>query len=258
MGGNPMNLGLMTTRLLESVLLPPLSLLLLLAFGIWLARRRRRFGLALAGLAWVALLALSLPAVSTRLKLTLEGHPLDPAQAAGGQAIVVLGGGVRAGAPEFGGDVVNAVTLERLRYGAFLQRRLNKPILVAGGNPTGQSLPEGIAMKQALASDFGVEARWMETTSNTTYENARNAYAILVPLGIDRVLLVTQGWHMPRSRLAFEQVGFKVIEAPTGLTGDPASGPLAWIPSPNAFAESGVALREWLGLIWYRLQSALR
>ena len=236
-----MNAGLLATRLLESALLPPLSLLLLMVVG-----------------AWLALLALSLPAVSTRLKLSLEGAPLDPAQAATAQAIVVLGGGIRAQAPEFGGDVVNAVTLERVRYGAHLHRRLGKPILVSGGNPTGRTLPEAVAMKASLAADFGVDTRWIETTSNTTEENARASYALLAPLGIDRILLVTHGWHMPRSQRVFQQAGFKVIPAPTGLTGAPASGTLAWVPSAYAFADACMALREWLGMGWYRLKFALR
>ena len=169
---------------------------------------------------------------------------------------MVLGGGVRA-APEYGGDVVNAVTLDRLRYAAHLSRLYKKPILVTGGNPTGRRIPEGVAMKLSLATDFGVDARWAETTSNTTDENALNSYAILAPLGIDRILLVTDGWHMPRSRFAFEHAGFKVTEAPSSL-GEPAATPLAWLPSTSALYESGFALREWLGLAWYRLKSALR
>ncbi|MGH8618696.1 MAG: YdcF family protein [Burkholderiales bacterium] len=253
-----MNAGLLATRVLESALLPPFSLLLLLVLGIWVAKRRRRLGIAVAGLAWLALLALSLPAVSTRLKLSLEGAPLDPAHAAAAQAIVVLGGGLRAQAPEFGGDTVNAYTLERVRYGAHLHRRLNKPILVTGGNPTGRTLPEAVAMKASLAADFGVDTRWVEIASNTTEENARASRALLAPLGIERILLVTHGWHMPRSVLVFEQAGFKVIPAPTGLTGAPADGGLAWVPSATAFAEACLALREWLGMGWYRLKSALR
>jgi len=252
------NTGLLVTRLVESALLPPISLLLMLVMGAWLARRRRRLGIAVAGLAWLALVALSLPAVSSRLKLGLEGPPLDPAQATTAQAIVLLGGGVRSQAPEFGGDTVNTATLERVRYGAYLHRRLNKPILASGGNPTGRTQPEAVIMKASLAADFGVDTRWIETLSNTTEENARASYGLLAPLGVDRILLVTHGWHMPRARLAFQRAGFKVVEAPTALIGTPASGALAWVPSAPAFADACMALREWLGLAWYRLKFALR
>ncbi len=253
-----MNTSLLVTRLLESALLPPLALLLALALGAWIARRRRGLGLTVAGIAWLVLLALTLPAVSSRLKLSLEGAPLDPAKAVVGQAIVVLGGGVRAQAPEFGGDTVSSFTLERVRYAAHLHRQLKKPILVSGGNPTGQTLPEAVVMKASLATDFGVDARWVESASNTTEENARASYALLAPLGIDHVLLVTHGWHMPRAQAVFQRAGFKVIAAPTGLTGLPAHGVLAWVPSAPAFADACMALREWLGITWYRLKFALR
>ncbi len=252
-----MNSVFVTTRIVESMLLPPFSLLLLMVLGAWVARRRRRLGFSIIAAAWLGVLVLSLPVVSSRLKHTLEGPLVNPSLAATAQAIVVLGGGVRP-APEFGGDIVNAATLERLRYAAHLERQFKKPILVSGGNPTARTIPEAVAMKLALASDFGTDARWVEAASNNTWENARNSYAILAPLGIDRVLLVTHGWHMQRSRLAFERAGFKVIEAPMGLTGETPTDILAWVPSSSALYESTLALREWLGLAWYRLQSALR
>ncbi len=113
-------------------------------------------------------------------------------------------------------------------------------------------------MKASLAPDFGVDARWVESASNTTEENARASYALLAPLGISRIVLVTHGWHMPRAQTAFQRAGFEVIAAPTGLTGVPAHGVLAWIPSAAAFADACMALREWLGIAWYRLKSALR
>ena len=252
-----MNAVFIGTRIIESILLPPLATLLMLALAAWVGRRHRRAAWALAVLACSLLLAFSLPAVSSRLRLTLEGPPLNAAEAAAAQAIVVLGSGNRTPAPEYGHDVVNGVTLDRLRYAAHLQRLLHKPILVTGGSPTGRPLSEGEAMQDSLMADFHTEARWVESTSENTFENARNSYAILVPLGVTQVIIVTDGWHMRRAHFAFMQAGFKVLDAPSSLGGIPAQTALAWIPSADALSGSQLMLREWLGIGWYRLQSAL-
>lgn len=92
----------------------------------------------------------------------------------------------------------------------------------------------------------------METLSHNTAENAKFSRAILQPYQVDRILLVTHAWHMPRARMAFEKAGFTVIPAATGY----AHGP--WIetdllPSAKGLAFSYLALHEWIGLAWYRL-----
>ncbi len=53
---------------------------------------------------------------------------------------MILTGGVHANAPEDGGDTVNTATLERIRYGIHLQKKMQLPILVTGGATFGQAL----------------------------------------------------------------------------------------------------------------------
>ena len=48
-------------------------------------------------------------------------------------AIVILSAGRRTYAPEFGGETVDALALERLRYGADVARQTQLPVLVSGG-----------------------------------------------------------------------------------------------------------------------------
>lgn len=50
----------------------------------------------------------------------------------------------------------------------------------------------------------------------TAGENARFSAAILAPLGVTRILLVTDAFHMPRARRAFAIAGLDPIAAPTG------------------------------------------
>jgi len=62
-----------------------------------------------------------------------ESPVFDPVQASSAQAIVVLGGGTRRNAPEYGGDTLGALTLERLRYGTVVARVTHLPMLLSGG-----------------------------------------------------------------------------------------------------------------------------
>src|SRR5687768_247312 len=97
-------------------------------------RSRMRMGAGLALGSVLALYALSMPVVARALMQTLEVPYSDPTKDESGGAIVILGGGAHR-APEYGSNTVAAATLERLRYGAYLQRRTGKPILVTSGDP---------------------------------------------------------------------------------------------------------------------------
>lgn len=243
-----MDLAWLFNLLVSAPLLPPFNgLLLVLAGLLW----RRRW-LAWSGLALLWMLAT--PVVGNALMRGLEGPALDLSQPDGAQAIVVLGGGRYREAPEFGADTVNSFTLERLRYAAWLQRRTGLPVLVTGGQPDGPGLSEGEAMRRVLVDEFRVPVRWVEAVSANTHENATLSAALLKPDGVERILLVTHGWHMPRAQRAFEQAGLAVVPAPTKLHREPLT-PSDWLP--QGFGEARSALREWLGHGWYAVRAAM-
>jgi uncharacterized SAM-binding protein YcdF (DUF218 family) len=122
-------------------------------------------------------------------------------------AIVVLGGGRRKGAiesPQYQNQDLSAASLERLRMGVRLARTSRLPILLTGGAPDrtmDQDLPEAEVMAQILAQEFHVKAKWLETKSQTTQENAQFSVEILKREGIQTVYLVTHFWHMPRAEI---------------------------------------------------------
>ena len=128
--------------LLKAVILPPAGPLLVAIFGLALGRRFPRTGRALAVAGVASLLLLSLPIIAIFLLDRLETYPpLDLAQAKSAQAIVILGGGVRRRAPEYGGDTLGPLTLERVRYGARVARLTALPVLVSGGVTFGATQP---------------------------------------------------------------------------------------------------------------------
>jgi uncharacterized SAM-binding protein YcdF (DUF218 family) len=242
------------SNVISAWLIPPGSILLVVAMGLLVMRRRPRLGRTILLFGLVTLYALSTALVADALRGSLEPPPRDPLADTTGQAIVVLGGGSYFSAPEYGGDTVNAATLVRLRYAAHLRRASGKPILVTGGAPQGNAASEAEQMKRALLEDFRVPAEWAETGSNNTFENARLSYRLLSVSGVRRVYLVTHAWHMPRARLAFERAGFAVIPAPTGYSTRHKLTALDFMPSADALVRSSHFFREVIGLGWYHLR----
>jgi uncharacterized SAM-binding protein YcdF (DUF218 family) len=235
-------------KALTALVLPPTGPLLVALVGLALLRRRPRWGRALAWLGVLSLLVLSLPLVShALLRAVDQTPPLDFARTQAAQAIVILGGGIRRGALEYGGDTLGRLTLERVRYGAIVARRTKLPVLVSGGAVYGGS-SEAELMKRALEDEFGVQARWTETRSRDTQSNAVQSAAILLPAGISRILLVAHGFDMPRATAEFASAGLHVTPAPTAVTvGSPLSAhPVEWLPGVSALQGSYYALYELL------------
>lgn len=237
-------------KIISALILPPTSLVLLAFLGLWLSREHPKTGRTLATLSLATLLILSLPVTGNALQQSLETErPISVAQLKEVQAIVILGGGKNNAAPEFSDqDTVNRWTLQRLRYGAFLQEQTGKPILVTGGAPFG-GRPEADAMAETLERDFKAKAIWIEDQSKDTAENAAFSATILKEHGIQRIALISQAWHLPRAIKLFEQQGFTVYPAPTGYTHEDNEPIIRWLPKASALDKSAIALKEYLGLL---------
>ncbi len=249
-------MGWLLTNLIASFFLPPLALLLIGALGLALLKRRPRLGEGLLALSLGLLAVLSLPAVSGRLLASLEQGALLPQEnRPEAQAIVVLGGGRDINAPEYGGDTLGWASLERLRYGAKLQRQTGLPLLVTGGKPDGGELSEGEIMRRVLEREFGVPVRWVEDRSDNTRENAYFSRELLKGSGVQTIYLVTHAWHMPRAKRVFEAAGFKVVPAGVGFHQTKAPTALDFLPDARALEGSARYIHEIIGLVWYRLKS---
>jgi uncharacterized SAM-binding protein YcdF (DUF218 family) len=240
----------------RQLLLPPQGLFLMLGFGLIVRRWWPRFGRGLGATAIVLLILLSMPAVARLLAGPLERFA--PALAApygmGPEAIVVLSAGRLANAPEYRhSDVPDYVALSRLRYAAKLHRETGLPVLVSGGGaPTLE--PLAIGMARALENDFNTPVRWIEWHSNNTAENAEFSAKALKQDGVQRIFLVTDAMHMPRSTMAFAKNGLEVVPAPTVFFSAGTLRPLHFVPSAEGLRRSYYALYEWMGLFWYLLQ----
>jgi uncharacterized SAM-binding protein YcdF (DUF218 family) len=253
---------------LSSLLLLPVPLLLLTLVGARMILWRRGWGWFVVLLATVSLWLGACSAVGEWLQQAmLSPPPALSADQIGGLrhdmaarsavAIVVFGGGREATAPEYGVASLGPQSLQRLRYGVWLSRQTAAPLLFSGGlghaEQAGQSeaeVAEGIATRE-----FGRPLRWIETQSRDTRENAQYTVAMLVREQVDvqRVVLVTHGWHMRRSLRALEAAAahagakWEIVPAPIGLASRVERPVLRWIPSSEGFELVRNVLHEELG-----------
>ncbi len=177
------------------------------------------------------------------------------------QAIIILGSGRRKGALDaprgYQNQDVSSGSMERLRLGARLAKITHFPILVTGGAPDRvdeKDLPEAILMSRVLQDEFGIAAKWVESNSNTTQENARESAKILKKDGIKTTYLVTHFWHMPRAKAILEKEGLQMVEAPVGYYQKSEFAPFDFYPSSEGFQRTRWIFHEILGYFWYRLK----
>lgn len=245
--------GFFFKKVLEALLLPPFGPYLAMLIGALLVTRARIAGRVLFIGGAVLAFALSLPFVADYSQWWFEvEHPVLQEIPVGVQAIVVLGGGRRLGAAEWGGETVSPETLERLRYAAWLAKLSHLPILVTGGMPGGGRHPEAYWMAQVLKQDYGVTVRWQEGQSVDTADSARMSRSLLAGEQITSIVLVTDVVHMPRALEFFSEAGFKPVAAPVGFAALNEPTWSSFLPDAHAYARMAAVIHEGVGLGWRR------
>jgi uncharacterized SAM-binding protein YcdF (DUF218 family) len=173
------------------------------------------------------------------------------------QAIVVLGGYMRfenrTGRPiELGGAG------DRLLCALELYRAGKAPvILLSGGNlsftsSASRNIPES-EMAGRILEEWGIPpaAILIEGQSRTTDENARLSQRMLAAKGVTSILLVTSASHMRRASLAFHRNGLAVFPFPAEFLGgdeETSDTLLSLLPDAKALYNSGLAIKEWIGI----------
>jgi uncharacterized SAM-binding protein YcdF (DUF218 family) len=246
--------------------MPPVPFLLLTLAGITMLRRRARRGTAaaLVGLAgtWFSL------TVGGGEWLQAVGMPRTPAfdvnqrallqqQAAAGTpvAVIVLGGGREALAPEYGMPSLRPLTMERLRYGIWLARQTGAPAGFTGGVGHGAASgpTEADIAARIAAEELGQPLRWTENRSRDTRENGRFMVELLKREGIRKAVLVTHTLHMARSLRAFRDaaaqagIDLELVPAPVGLAARSETRLARWMPSEEGLLINRYFWHEKLG-----------
>lgn len=134
--------------------------------------------------------------------------------------IVMLGGGAIADVPDVDGvGVLCSAPANRVLTAVRLQKRLNLPILLSGGQVYSDSGAEAIIAARILQS-LGVpeDKILLETKSVNTTQNAIYSAEILREQKFTKPIVVTSAFHMRRAVLNFARQGFEVIPCPTDFT----------------------------------------
>ncbi|MGD8886478.1 MAG: YdcF family protein, partial [Gammaproteobacteria bacterium] len=150
---------------------------------------------------------------------------------------------------------LSPLSLERVRYAAWLVKRTGLPLITSGGRVHNEEQTEAELMRDVLQKEFLVIVDYIEGSSRTTYENAKYTAQLLKEKDMDKIALVTHAWHMPRARGAFEEFDIEVIPAPTGFYGrSTKTNSERFMPSYKALWYSGLAFHELLGSLWYSMR----
>lgn len=233
-----------------TLMLPPGGPILLVLSGVLSWRASPRLARAACALGLAILWLCSLPIVAASMVTALGGaQSVDMVAARRADAIVILGGGVRRSAVEYGGDTVGRLTLERTRYGAHLARLTHLPTLVTGGAPVEGVRPEAELMREVLETEYRLPVRWTEREARNTRENARNSARMLIADRKRRIVLVTHGFDVRRARALFEAQGLTVLMAPTAVPRWDDVEVSDFLPNAGALLASHYSLYEVLALL---------
>jgi uncharacterized SAM-binding protein YcdF (DUF218 family) len=225
-----------------------------------LITRRWRFTAA----ALAVMLVASTPVIADRLVDLLEGqHPRIPLAACpAADGIVVLGGIVSHWLP--GGRLEWSDAVDRFEAGIGLWHAGKAPLLYLGGGvleSDGSNRTEAQAMRGA-AVGRGVPPGSIRLLPDVevTADEAQAVSVLAQEEGVERVILVTSAFHMPRAVYLFERTGLDVIPFPVDYFGreDGEAGLLDVIPRGDTFSKTEIALKELYGLVYYRLLGARR
>jgi len=248
---------------LSVLLLPPVPLLVLVLLGARLMFRRRLLAwlLVLLGVLGIWLSCTTGTAYVLQTWLLKPPPPLMEAQItelkkAPRTAIVVLGGGRRLRAPEYGMSTLHERTAERLRYGVWLSRETSLPLAFTGG--VGHGADPGTSEAEIAARvaerEFGRPLRWTEAESRDTRENGLKTVPMLQAQGVEQVVLVTHGYHMPRALKNFQRADasgkMRFVAAPMRLPPGGRMRATDWLPSTDGFDDVNLVLHELAGRLF--------
>lgn len=245
---------------LGSYLAAPGNLLVvLLALGLLaLIVRARRLSALLFSVAAVAALIIAVLPVGDWLLRPLENRfPIPATLPERIDGIVVLGGTMDSAVTASRGAPALNERAERLTAAVVLARRYPAARIVVASGDAGlfpQDIPEAPAMRDVLVA-LGIEpARILiEDRSRNTAENARFASEVARPQAVERWVLVTSAFHMPRAVGCFRRIDWDVIPYPVDhMTHGGGRGAGLWFDLRRGLNRLHPAIHEWVALAIYR------
>jgi len=220
---------------------------------IWLAARmpRRRRGwasglcIALAAIALLATLPAFSKIVSWPLRTLVPNWELSGRPFVG--AIVVPTGG--SFSDSTGRRWPSRETVRRAVLGSELAKETGLPLALSGGSPEELPYSEAVLVADLLGLDR--DSLLLDATARNTHENALAFARLLTPLGVRRVVLVTDGIHMVRMAASLRAAGFDVYGHTLGLGLDEPIRAKDFIPSNGGLGYTHAVASGYAGNLYY-------
>lgn len=126
----------------------------------------------------------------------------------------------------------------------------NCRLLISGGDPGGNGLPEANLISKELNS-LGIPLKDMitEVQSKNTLQSAQFSSDIIKKEALDQIIIVTSGTHMNRSLMLFKNKGINATPAPA----DYLSVSHSWKQFYNNFYIMDLALHEYVGILKFQI-----
>ncbi|MFD1744506.1 YdcF family protein [Rhizobium helianthi] len=243
------------------LLVQPLSLACLLGLAAFLLTlwRFRRTGLTAMFLSALILFVTLYTTTGNVLLQHLENEISRPASLPDKVAcLVVLGGATENEVMSGRGGIEWNAAADRYTEALRLaQHYPQAKLLISGGDGSLSGRYEGEAqVTERFFNTFGIGADRIikENQSRNTWENTLYTRTALQNAGLTDCLLITSAFHMPRSMALFAKAGISVQPYPVDYrtSGNVKLGFDFTQPSLNA-QNTSTAVREWLGLLGYRV-----
>jgi uncharacterized SAM-binding protein YcdF (DUF218 family) len=247
------------SKLLTFLILPSnvIFILIVVATVLVFTRYTKAARLILAGAVSCLVIVGFLP-VGAALEAVLENRfpPWDTSRGAP-TGFIILGGPVSPTLSAKRGTIVLDASAERLTIVAKLARDYpDAKFIYSGGNGALLGGPAEADYVLPLFESFGIARNriLLERESRTTAENATYSKDLAAPKPGERWVVITSGYHMPRSIGAFRAAGFDVEAYPVDwqLSGEGVGlhFPLSFVAGLNAL---DTAAREFVGMFAYWL-----
>jgi uncharacterized SAM-binding protein YcdF (DUF218 family) len=240
---------------LPSNLLISLGLIGIILMATRYARTGRK--LSVASIVLIAIAGWSPLGNALILPLEERFPPWDASRGAP-SGIFSLGGAIDTVVSPARGEVALNEAAERMTAMAELVRRYPQAHVVFSGG-SGRLIYDGpteAELAVRLLESFGIERQRiiLESKSRDTDENARFTKELVQPKEGERWLIVTSAHHMPRAIGAFRAAGFPVEAFAVDYRTRGAIDLLRpFSPLSDGLRRTDTAMREWVGLLIYRL-----
>jgi uncharacterized SAM-binding protein YcdF (DUF218 family) len=250
-------------EIIPALLLPLPITLILLVIGLiflWFTRYKRT-GTIFVTIGFFILLIFSLfaPANFLLSHLELKYKPIELSVNQTARQIVVLGGGLVQNIHHKQSIELSSATLSRLITGISVAKQIAHSRLILSGGEVFGLPPEATAMEK-VAEHLGFPSSriLLETKTKDTHQQAIELKKLL---GKESFILVTSAIHMPRAMAIFHHYGLNPIPYPTQYLGNYTNRPIYQIyqiiPNTKNLGRTDIAVYEYLGVVWARLNGYL-